>query len=346
MKKTSNRLPTKAVFVAGLYLSAIAAHAQVFNSDWSPTVPASGSAAGTFDYDNRDNWDPSTHVPGGPPGFVSTDTATFGHTTVENGTHISVTGFNIVPGAWNFTSPGYVVSTSTSSILQFGFGGPLPGTGITGTPANFPTIINFNIDFINGTAGNATINIDNRSDLIFFNNSTAGHAKINTNGSVTVAVNSGNTASAGDAAINSTNFVSIENNGTAANAVINNDSGPGREHEVDFTGNSTGANAVINNNGGVNSAGHPALVAFFGNATGGNAAINNNDPTAIVDFSRSTGPGGIHQLSVGSLNGPGFFFLGANQLTIGAAMPMLGYLVVTWALRVISGTEVMEQATP
>lgn len=36
-----------------------------------------------------------------------------------------------------------------------------------------------------------------------------------------------------------------------------------------------------------------------------------------MDFSASNGPNGDHKLSVGSLAGPGIFYLGANQLTIG-----------------------------
>lgn len=56
-------------------------------------------------------------------------------------------------------------------------------------------------------------------------------------------------------------------------------------------------------------------MALTGNANGGLARFINND--SFVDFSGSKGPAGDGQLTAGSIEGSGFFYLGANRLTVG-----------------------------
>ena len=98
--------------------------------------------------------------------------------------------------------------------------------------------------------------------------------------------------------------LTFQNASTAGDASINISFGGG---QVTFQGSSTAGNALIINN---------QLVLFGGTSTGGNAAITNNG-NGIIDFSQSAGPGGLQQVSAGSISGPGGLFLGNNQLTVG-----------------------------
>jgi len=93
--------------------------------------------------------------------------------------------------------------------------------------------------------------------------------------------------------------VNFLNSSTAGTATITNG------WNLFFQSNSTAGSATITNNG---------ELAFFGNSTGGNAAITNN---FVTDFSTTSGPGGAHQVSAGSIAGSGQFFLGGNLLTVG-----------------------------
>ena len=58
-------------------------------------------------------------------------------------------------------------------------------------------------------------------------------------------------------------------------------------------------------------------VLFQGNSNGGAAQFITND-SATVDFSDTTGPNGDGKVSAGSISGSGNYYLGGNQLTVGA----------------------------
>src|SRR5262249_19089277 len=113
-------------------------------------------------------------------------------------------------------------------------------------------------------------------------------------------------------------------NSTLGSATVNNNAGA----TIGFFNATKGGSATINNNGNIQFAdtstaenatiNNDALIQFFTESTGGNAVINNTSPAAVVDFSASTGPANNGMLSVGSLEGSGNFYLGANVLMVGS----------------------------
>ncbi len=153
-----------------------------------------------------------------------------------------------------------------------------------------PGRLNFNGAGIVINAGSATI--ITQSGVAFLGTSTAGSASItNTNFSlVTFADNS----TAGNASINNQGNLVFVNNATAGNATITN------SFFVGFEGQSTAGNATVHTITG--------QVQFTQNASGGLARF-------ITDAAGSfqiAGP-----ITVGSIEGAGLYFLGANQLTTG-----------------------------
>jgi autotransporter-associated beta strand protein len=111
----------------------------------------------------------------------------------------------------------------------------------------------------------------------------------------------------GSAAISNSGFMIFNNTSTAGSASITDNGGSGF---LQFNDASTAGSAsiIINNSGsGVN---------FYNTSTAGSAAISNS-ASGVTYFSNSSGPNGDHKLSAGSLAGGGWFFLGANELTVG-----------------------------
>jgi len=135
--------------------------------------------------------------------------------------------------------------------------------------------------------------------LLSFNSGTAGIASITNNGTVGFTANS----TAGNAFItnNASGNIVFFGSSTAGNAFINS------AGSINFNGSSAAGSAGIVNNG---------FLGFFNNSTAGNAAITNG-AAASTDFSATSGPGGNHQVTAGSIGGGGFFLLGSNQLTVG-----------------------------
>ena len=161
-------------------------------------------------------------------------------------------------------------------------------TGITSIDNQFQTT------FLNSTsAANIAITDEPGSVLSFRNNSTAGNALI------TIAFG-GNTL--------------FYDRGTAGNAVIINNSSTGSVDPFDglaFSSFSTAGSATIITADG-------AYTSFYDNSTGGNARLIANG-TGVVDFSQTTGPNGDGQVTAGSIEGSGFFYIGAgNTLTVGS----------------------------
>ena len=107
-----------------------------------------------------------------------------------------------------------------------------------------------------------------------------------------------NGSSTGDANItnNSSGTLHFDNTSTAGNAIITNNS------TLEFDGSSTAGNATITTNNVV-----LGRVVFNNNSTAGNAQLITN-AGGYVDFSNTSGPGGNHQVSAGSIAGRGQLF--------------------------------------
>jgi autotransporter-associated beta strand protein len=143
--------------------------------------------------------------------------------------------------------------------------------------------VQFSESGITVNGGGATIYDGGAMD--FFNNSTAGKAVIVNDGS---GLGSGLT------------FHDGSNAGNATIITIN---------QLSFTDDSSAGSAKIQTFAG-------GSVTFLGNSNGGKAQLITY-AGGIVDFSQSSGPGGNHHLSVGSIAGAGTYDLGADQLTVG-----------------------------
>jgi autotransporter-associated beta strand protein len=156
------------------------------------------------------------------------------------------------------------------------------------------------VSFQNQSRGdNATINNGSFGAVSFFDSSTAGNATI-TNNNITSSVEFLNSSSAGNALITNDNGrTTFANASTAANASITNS---GFLHFIDL---STAGNATITTK-------NFGLTQFAGNSTAGQARLIAN-ALGTVDFSLNTGP----NLTAGSIEGAGNYFLGSNALTVG-----------------------------
>jgi outer membrane autotransporter protein len=277
------------ILVIASLVFASAAQAQT----WSPNPGvAQTPTAGSFDYNNADNWNP-VGVPGNNV-LGNTATATFGTTTVPNGSNVGFSAGRTDVGGWTFNSgaPNYTFTLQNApgftQDLEFTGMGIVANGGIVAINMNTNGVGFSHLGFNNdATAGSARIN-NASENVVFIDNSNGGTAVI------TLSNRGGALFSDTASAANAT----ITNNGTAS---------------VIFLGSSTAGSATINLNSG--------FLFFNGSATGGNAAINNFSSDGWVDFSNTTGPfgpSGAANLTVGSLNGSGLFFLGANELTVGS----------------------------
>jgi autotransporter-associated beta strand protein len=212
-----------AALLAGLSLSAVAAHAQ--DATWNLN--------GTGDFNTGANWTPAT---------VPTGTAIFGVSNQNNVTFSATTSninswtFNAGASSYNFT----INPTATGGINFFG-----AGIVLNGGTAN---IINSGtLTFSSGTAGSATIN--NNGGLVIFTSSfptssTAGNATIFNNSVPAFAqfpVQFIGSSTAGNATIINNNPLTFQQNSTAGNAIINNSS------QITFFDAATGGNAQFIN---------------------------------------------------------------------------------------------------
>jgi autotransporter-associated beta strand protein len=98
--------------------------------------------------------------------------------------------------------------------------------------------------------------------------------------------------------------ITFVNASSAGNSTIINNA------TLSFTDTSTAGSATITTNNG-------ALTQFATNGTGGNARFI-TDTSGTVDFSGTLGPSGNNQITAGSIEGAGTYFLGSNQLTVGS----------------------------
>ena len=232
-------------------------------------------------FDNNSNWSPAT-VPTGTASFGLSNT-----TTIANGGTLDTLQFNA--GA-----PAYTFSGSFT----------LTGRGIVNNSSFAPTFTG-GLDFQGNTAAaNAKIN-NNFTGVFFEDNSSAATSAISNTGFITFSQNS--TAANATIVTNAGRFLlSFADSSTAGNASIITNAGS----LTQFTGNATGGNATITNNAG-------AETDFGDNASPGSARLINSGG-GTFDFSGTTGPNNDNKISAGSIEGSGFFFLGANQLTVGS----------------------------
>jgi autotransporter-associated beta strand protein/T5SS/PEP-CTERM-associated repeat protein len=99
--------------------------------------------------------------------------------------------------------------------------------------------------------------------------------------------------------------ITFTNSSSAGNSAITSNS----LFTLSFTDTSTAGSATITSNG--------ALTQFTTNSNGGSARFI-TDAAGAVDFSGTSGPSGNHQITAGSIEGAGTYFLGSNQLTVGS----------------------------
>jgi autotransporter-associated beta strand protein len=264
------------------------------------------------DWNTATNWTPAT-VPNGP-----TDAATF---DVSNTTAISFRAFFLTEvneivfnaGASAFTFNGY------SSYLT------LSGVGITNNSGITQNFVNTPVDYDGGeiaftnsaTAGSLTVFINNGSWLgveslgalmLFFGTSTAGNGTFTNNG--------GTTDGSGGAQLQFLDTSTASNGTFINNGGIGGIGGSEGGHggQTKFVGPSTAANATLIANG---SAGlyywNPGAIQFWFDSTGGTARVEVFD-NGNLDISVHNAPG----VTVGSIEGTGAVFLGANNLTVGS----------------------------
>jgi fibronectin-binding autotransporter adhesin len=199
----------------------------------------------------------------------------------------------------------------------------ISGTGITnssGIPQSFVTAVDGSgnsgtITFTNSATAGSMTSFTNSAAITggfvtggitqFFNTSTADSATINNNGATVAGALGG--------------FTGFFNTSTAGSATINNNGGTVIGAGGGFTrffGTSTAGSATLIANGGTVSGADGGSIVFFDTSTGGTASVNvrNNGSGTPGNLDISNHTGGV---TIGSLEGSGNAFLGANSLTVG-----------------------------
>ena len=280
-----------------VFLLLAAATAFAGSATWLAT-PASE------DWNTATNW-----TAGGPPDGPS-DTATFQSsniTSVSTSSPTEVNGIVFNAGASPFTI------TARPFLKEL----DITGAGITnnsGIPQNFVANGDGNssasIVFKNSaTAGSLTAFSNTGGTfanavggvMSFINTSTAGNGTFTTNGGLVSgahggALDFGNSATAGNAIFTTTGA-----------AVSGADGGI-----IQFSDTSTAGNGTFITNGG-SFGGGGGMIQFFINSTGGTARMEIFG-NGSLDMSFRQAPG----MPVGSIEGSGAVFLGANNLTVGS----------------------------
>jgi hypothetical protein len=185
------------------------------------------------------------------------------------------------------------------------------------------------------TAGNSTITNSGGSIsaafggfTVFTNTSTAGNGAFTTNGGAVSGASGGFTeffatsdAGAGTFITNggavsgaSGGFIGFFNSSTAANGTFTNNGGTSSGTsggETDFSNSASAGNATLIANGGL-AGGSGGAIFFFGGSSGGTARVEVFG-NGKLDINAHNAPG----VTVGSIEGDGYVFLGSNQLALG-----------------------------
>jgi autotransporter-associated beta strand protein len=270
------------LIVAVSILAPMVAHAGSATWDLNPT---------SGDWNTAANWTPAT-VPNG-----TRDIATFG---VSNNSDVSISGNTEVNGI--ILTPGGGCSITVPPDLTFTLG----GRGISGGGVSFSLPFGGTgggelLFTDRATAGNSSI--ENSGFVSFVNNSTAGSADIENIGVIFFS----NRATAGSANILNltTGFMAFSDSSSAGSANITNYD----ETFIEFSNTSTAGSATI---------GPLADIILSGSSKGGTARIEINrllgNLQGILDITSHNAPG----VTIGSIEGTGDVFLGANNLTVGS----------------------------
>lgn len=261
------------------------------------------------------------------------DSSTAGNATIINNSLFSsngITGFfnSATAGNATITNSGGTAFFSNGGSTQFSNSSTAGNASITNNGGTIAGAFGGFTQFFNSaTAGNASI-INNTAFFgygvtEFFNSSTAGNA--------TITNNSGGGFGGG--------ITRFFDSSTAGNATIINNGGTfGFGAGVaDFFNSSTAGNATIINNGGTYGFGAGGVTNFFNTSTAAAATLIAYDGTgggSIFFFDNSTGGAARVEIfgngflnisghnspavTVGSIEGSGNVFLGANDLAVGS----------------------------
>src|SRR6266480_2840274 len=286
----------------------------------------------TGDWNTATNWNPAT-VPNG-----TGDTATFASSNI---TGVSLSQSTAVDGVvFNAGASAFTIDTGAGLLLGFF------GVGITnnsGIRQNFVAAVDgpskFGIiDFTNGATAGSLTAFTNKGSVVsgeaggateFLDNSTAGNSTFTNNGGAVSGAGGGRTQFAGNSTASNGAF---PNNGGAVSGAFGG--------QTTFFNTATAGNGTFTNNGGAVSGAGGGLMQFFnwsaadkatlianGGVGGGFGAsiqftFHSHGGKARVevfgngnlDISSHTAPG----VGVGSIEGTGAVFLGANNLTVGS----------------------------
>ncbi|MDQ2867296.1 MAG: autotransporter domain-containing protein [Verrucomicrobiota bacterium] len=228
-------------------------------------------------------------VVGADGGFTEFfDTSTGGSATITNN------GATVSGAFGGFTK--FHDTSSASSATITNNGGTVSGAGSGSTKFfDASTASSATINNNGPTVSGASIGVTD-----FNQSSTAGSATINNNGS-TVSGSSGG-------------FTDFFNASTAGSATINNNGGTvsgGGGGFTDFHDTSAAGSATLIANGGTNGGGGGQIL-FLNDSTGGTARVEVFG-NGSLDISKHNLPG----VTIGSLQGTGNVFLGAENLTVG-----------------------------
>jgi len=261
------------------------------------------------DWNTAANWTPVT-VPNGP-----NDTATF---DVSNTTNINVSGIEVNSIIFTPDASAYTLTIRDSDVT-------ISGVGITnnsGSIQNFAVGVHFfasgHLAFTNSaTAGNLTAFSNAGADKAFDSSSTS-FSDASSAGSGTFTNNSSSDPYHGGS---STSFFGTS---TAANGTFINNGGTlgfgGAGGYTFFEETSTAGNATLIANGTFD--GDAGNIYLDGDSTGGTARVEvfaGSSPDSFVpngnlNISRHNSPG----VTIGSIEGTGDVFLGANNLAVGS----------------------------
>ena len=216
------------------------------------------------------------------------------------------------------TSDGFISfsgrsSAGSASIFQTSDGFiSFSGRSSAGSASIFQTSGGFISFSDRSSAGSANIDCGH-GGVSFSDRSTAGNAIID--GFPFGGISFGGNSSAGNSSIGVGDAGRLQffGNSTAGNARIS-----GSEGEIDFFGNSTAGSATLSVGSFSFLVGQ---ISFFGSSKGGTARIavsgsisDDFSPPAVLDISGHNAPG----VTIGSIEGDGNVFLGANNLTVGS----------------------------
>jgi len=307
-------------------------------ANWTPTTVPNGPAdIATFDLSNITNLSISadsevTAITFNPvnPGYTI---------AVDPSFTLIVSGSGIV----NQSATTQQFVTNGGEAVDGGFGSiRFTNSATAGSSATFTNSHGIN-NFFGGitlfsntsTAGSATFINNNgtvggdqfQGETVFIDNSTAGSGTFINNPSITVDVENGggtnfrNSSTAGNATITNNGgcFVYFANSSTAATAtIINNGAtvtggfGGVTSIGVFETDTASADSATLIANGGTGG-GDGGIISFFGMSTGGESRIEVFG-NGSLDITSRHAP----SVAVGSIEGDGDIFLGANNLTVGS----------------------------